>query len=424
VPKDTEGGYYAILSCQGIPGVGAEAEPGGEGVSGTIKLRHRGLVPILVTIPGPKVQAVLDVAKPIVTAGAGGRGFKFEVPVRNRGNIHTRVAGSVEFRSESGELVTRFDIESGRGFVLPMHERLFEGQVPVNLPDGIYIATMRMGPQGQAPMRNVFPFYLSSGKAVIEEANDELKAKLLKASAGFMISAAQIDAVVEPGGTQTKAVELTNLTREPINLNLSVVEWLRIVLRPLIRQRIPLTVMMPKDARGERYAAVLFDREDVKLDASPAGQARRSVALRLCAKGTGAPEAEIVEVKSEREPSGTLRVVARVRNTGDVSIEPEARVNISNAGGLVAALAPASAAPVQAGAEAEIAVRWDRVLAPGEYTAVVSVQYAEKKPAISRGARFVVPKPGEVDTRPATGPLSQPSTNPAPATPPGGNSKN
>jgi len=446
VPKDAAGGYYAIISCQGVPNVGAAEAPGATGLAATMKLTHRGLVPILLNVPGAEVKALLDAAKPIAAAGPSGRGYTFNVPVRNRGNIHARLAGTIELRSDAGQLVERFDLEAGRGFILPMHERLFEGYVPLNLPDGVYLAAVRLGPRGQPPMQSVFPFYLKEGVPTVDDPTEELKAKLLKASAGFMVSPAQIDVTVGPGGNRTQAVELVNLTREAILVNVSLVEWLRepdgvdavgtgeplhgrsgrdwvllgekkVELRPLSRQRVPLTVALPKDATGERYAAVLFNREDVTLDASAHGQARRAAMLRVLAQGTGTQNAEIVDLRAERGPSGAFRFVGRVRNTGDLSIEPEARLAISTADGVPAGMpAPVTPPAIQAGAEGLMPIRWDQVLDPGEYSAVLSVQYADKKPALVRGTKFVVPQPGAADSRPATQPadaLSRPGTQPA-----------
>ena len=51
-----------------------------------------------------------------------------------------RLGGSVEIRSEAQQLVERFEMKAGRGFVLPMRERLFKSRGRINLPDGIYIA--------------------------------------------------------------------------------------------------------------------------------------------------------------------------------------------------------------------------------------------------------------------------------------------
>jgi len=138
--------------------------------------------------------------------------------------------------------------------------------------------------------------------------------------------------------------------------------------------------------------------------------------LRISGQGTGAQGAEIADFRAEREPSGAVSFITRIKNTGDLSVEPEVRVRINNSAGmLVGSPAPATLPAIQAGAEGVIPIRWNQVLDPGEYSAVVSVQYAEKKPAITRGARFVVPQPGEAVTKPATRPAASPATASKPA---------
>jgi len=111
-------------------------------------------------------------------------------------------------------------------------------------------------------------------------------------------------------------VQLANLTREPLAIRARVLEWYRapdgkdlvleadpphgrsgrelitlreeeIELRPLSRRRVPITISLPPDAEGERYAAVSFDRTDIELEASPEGRARRSVLIGIHAQGTG-----------------------------------------------------------------------------------------------------------------------------------------
>ncbi|MCG3178535.1 MAG: hypothetical protein BIFFINMI_00863 [Phycisphaerae bacterium] len=444
VPKDAAGGYYAIISCTGVPGAGADAPPAA-GVGATVRLTHRGLVPVLLTVPGSRVAAVIDAGKPIITPGAARRGYKFNVPVRNRGNIHTRLAGTVELRSAAGQLVEKIELEAGRGFLLPLHERLFEGDIPLNLPDGAYLATVRLGPKDAPPMQSVFPFYLKDGQPTVGDTSDELKTELLKQSAGFMVSPTQLDVDIQPGATRMQAVELINMTDKTLPVTVSLVQWQRlpdgsdavgigdpahgrpglewvklgqetVELRPLTRQRVPLTVVLPKDATGERYAAVLFNRADIKLDASSHGQARRSAMLRIGAQGTGSMVADVAEFTASRQPSGAVLFAARVRNSGDVSIRPEVRVSLSTPAAQPVGMAPpVTPLAIQAGSEAVVPILWTQALNPGEYIASVSVQYAERKPAVVKAVRFTVPTPQAAGDPPT----SQPDGSPKPPAPAG-----
>ena len=434
VPKKAAGGYYAIISCHGRPQVsGRLPNQPRRGVGVMIRLTHRALVPVLLTVPAGKVQAVIEAARPIITAEPGGRGLRLALPVRNRGNIHTRMSGTVRIRSEAGQLIQRFELSAGRGFILPMHERLFRSRLRVGLPDGVYLAEIQLACKDGPPMRNVFPFYISKGRPSLAKLTDKLKAKLLKESAGFTVSPALRLVVVPAGGRRMQAIELTNLTRRPLKLRASVGEWYRtpagldivptgppphgrsgrqyvtlreatFELRPMSRQRVPVIVALPKGAVGECYAAVSFDRLDVQLDASPAGKARRSTMLRIWAQGTGAESAKLTDVKVLRKPDGLVRFAATLKNTGDLSVTPEASVTLAlSDGGSLGDYKPASQPPpLQAGGQTVVVVEWPKLLEPGDYTAQLAVRYSKNKPRLFGRIRFTIRAQGQPTTRPTT----------------------
>jgi len=424
VPRNTGGGYYAIISCHGVPMRGSDERAAASGVGGAIQFSHRSLVPVLLTIPAPQMQAVIDAAQPLISEIKQGKGYEFDLPVRNRGNVHARMTGTVEVRSEAEQLVDRFELEAGRGFILPDHERLFKNRGTVNLPDGVYLMRVRLEAQGSArPMQNAFPFYVKEGRPQVAEITDELRAKLQKQSAGFIVSPAQMQVSLRPGGSRSQAVELVNLTRDTIDLQASLMEWYRgadsndlitesaalhgrsardavtlreqaIQLRPLSRCRVPITVALPKEAAGERYAALTFDRADVQLDASPAGRVRRSTMVRIYAEGTGQIIGEIMRFEATPQPNGAIDLTMQFRNTGNVGFTPEVSFRIvdeydSPIGKVTPAMAPLL---TQAGCEAVVSAEWSKVLDPGQYTAEATFRASQNKPPLVERAKFVVPK--------------------------------
>lgn len=427
IPKKTGGGYYAIISCHGVPMGGSDERTAESGVGAGIEFSHRSLVPVLLTIPGPQMQAIMEAAMPIIRSSQGGRGYTLDLPVRNRGNIHARMGGTVEVRSEAGQLIERFELAAGRGFVLPEHERLFTSKVPVNLADGVYVAHIRLEVENsRQPMRNSFPFYIEDGEPNVTEITDELRAKLEKQSAGFTVSPVQMLVAVRPGARRSQAVELVNLTGNTIHLQATLMEWHRtpngqnlvsdekpphgrsgralvdlrlpeIELRPLGRRRIPIMVAVPKDATGERYVALTFDRADLQLDTSPAARTRRSVMIRAYAQGTGTTGAEITRFEATRKPNGVIDLSVRFRNTGDIGISPEAAFTISDENGRqVGKVKPTAGSPfVQAGCEGVISAEYSRVLDPGEYTAELTFRADRNKPPVTRRTGFVVPSASE-----------------------------
>jgi len=424
VPRNTGGGYYAIISCHGAPLRGSDERAATSGIGAAIQFSHRALVPVLLTIPAPQMQAIIDAAQPLISEAQQGSGYIFELPVRNRGNVHARMTGTVEVRSEAEQLVDRFELEAGRGFILPGHERLFKNRGTVNLPDGVYLMRVRLEAQGSArPMQNAFPFYVKEGQPQVAEITDELRAKLQKQSAGFIVSPAQMLVSLRAGGRRSQAVELINLTRDTVNLQASLMEWYRgadgndlitdsvaphgrsgrgaveirqpeIALRPMSRRRVPITVSLTKDAVGEQYCALTFDRTDVQLDTSPAGRARRSTMVRIYAQGTGQINGEITGLEATRKPNGAVDLILRFKNTGSIGFTPDVSFRIVDENDMSIGKISPSMAPLftQAGCEGNISAEWSRVLDPGEYTAEVTFRPSQNKPPLVKRAKFVVPK--------------------------------
>lgn len=432
-PREVVGGYYALICIDGRPGeANAEQQPRA-GVSASVKFGHRGLIPVLLTIPGANLEAVIDAAKPLIGIPEDDRGYTLQVPVRNRGNIHARLSGSLEVRSNAGQLVDRCELGAGRGFVLPGHERLLESRSTLELPDGAYVVQIQLEVErGKRPMRNAFPFAVQNGLPSVQEITPELLAELEKQSAGFIVRPGQLSVSLRPGARRVQAIEITNLTEEPLRLRPTTLEWMRlpdgrdlvletepahgrscrgfvdraeeiVEIRPLSRRRLPVTVALPPDEVGESYCAILLDRVDLQLDASPRGRARRSVMLRVLAQGTTEAKAEIAGLEVVREPNGAVAFTVDVRNTGDLGIVPDVTFHLrDDRGDVVARTRPAvQPALVQAGGEARIRAEYDKVLEPGSYPADVTLRFDPNRPPITANAKIEIPSPEEA--RPASG---------------------
>jgi hypothetical protein len=380
---------------------------------------------VLLTVPAPQMEAKIEAARPLIRPSEKGSGYSISVPVRNRGNIHARMSGTVEIRSESGQRLDRFELAAGRGFLLPGHERVFRSKGRINLPDGLYVARVRLTPQKfRRPMRKEFAFHIRNGEPSFGDISEELKKQMRRESAGFAVSPPELSVRTRAGGRRMRAVTLTNLTEEALPVKATVMEWQRapdgrdlvteqqlghgrsgvdrvelrlekFELRPRGRRRVPLILSLPRKMQGERYAAVCFDRADIQLDASPRSRARRSALVQLKARGTGRASAEISEFNARRLPNGAVRLEARLKNTGNVTAEPSVRFYLDDEyGDAEGRISPnPRPAPVQAGGEALIAGRWDKVLDPGKYTARVSVRYSQNSPPLAARTQLIVPNP-------------------------------
>ncbi|MEW6744667.1 MAG: hypothetical protein AB1486_18075 [Planctomycetota bacterium] len=317
-------------------------------------------------------------------------------------------------RSIAGQAVDRFEIESGRGFILPDQYRVFMNESRVNLPDGAYLAKVRFDVANSSrPMQNAFPFYVKDGQPVPEEASGELLLELQRQSAGFTVSPAELFVELQPGGRRAQTVELTNLTRETIRVRPSLLEWSRgpggrdvalsgdpghgrsargyveirnpeVDLLPLARSRVPIMVALPRSAEGEWYCALSFDRDDVQLNASPEARARRGAMLSIHAAGTGTKVAEISGLKAMRKPNGAQVFTVEFRNTGDLGFAPDVTFYLrDDRGDAVAKTTPPSApAMVQAGAAGRVSTELATAVEPGTYRLEVALKFDPRKPPL------------------------------------------
>jgi hypothetical protein len=420
--KDAGGGYYGIISCFGRPRGQEEGDSAGEGVTAGVRFSYRVMAVLMLTVPGPDMRARIEAGRPMME-GRKGAGYLIGIPVRNRGTIHTRMQGSVAVRSEEGQLVERFPLEAGRGFLLPGHERLFRSRGEINLPDGTYAVRVDLRPPGgDRPMQKAFPFYVRDGQPTVAEATDEIRRELIQQSAGFIVSPAVCELAVRPGGRRTQAVEVRNLTRETLKVRARPLSWERspsgedrvlngagehersalkmlelrqqeVELGPMSRRRVPFFVAMPDGAEGEHYAAITFDRQDVQLDQSPEGRSRRSLLLRARARGTGSTDAEITDFGAERQPNGAISFTARLRNTGTIAVTPQVNFYIDDQNDNRVGKAAPKVRPsfVQAGAEGIVTTEYTQVLDPGDYTAELALRYDPDKPPLIRRTEFSVP---------------------------------
>jgi len=427
VPKDTVGGYYALISCTATGQEAGDAE--GEGrVQAGIRFRHRNLVPLLLAVPGSNMQAIIDGAAPTFSKAPDGDGYTIQLPLRNRGNTHARITGSFEISTESGQSLEKFEMGSGRGLLLPEHERLFESKSNVNLADGVYRAQVRLDlDKSSRPMEKAFSFYVEKGQPRVAEISDELRTKLTSQSSGFIVTPSQITMASRPGGRRTEALEVVNLTENELTLIARTGEWLRtssntdlipdgapahkrsglnfltlrqpeVVLPPNGRRRVPLLASIPSNATGEVYAALYFDRQDRELDQTPQARIRRGAMVRIQAEGTGQRDAELAAFEANRDTKGATIFTVQYRNTGDLSFTPEAVFIIRKEGSNETVESIRAKIPVsyiQAGGEGVLKEEWAKVVDPGKYTAELTFRFDSNKPPLVKRTDFVVQKAGE-----------------------------
>lgn len=431
VPHGTVGGYYALISCTATGQEAGDAEAQGRLQAG-IRFRYRNLVPFLLAVPGSNMQAIIDGAAPMFSKVPDGDGYTIKLALRNRGNTHARITGSFDIRTESGRSLEKFEMASGRGLLLPEHERVFESKSNLNLADGVYRAQVRLElDKSSRPMQKAFSFYVEKGQPRVAEISDELRTKLASQSSGFIVTPRQITMASRPGGRRTEAVVVVNLTENELTLMARTGEWLRtpsntdlipdgtpahkrsglnfltlrkpeVVLPANGRRRVPLLASIPSNATGEVYAALYFDRRDRELDQTPQARMRRGATIRIQAEGTGQRDAELTVFEAKRDTKGAIIFNVQYRNTGDLSFTPEAVFIIREEGSndtveRIRAKIPVSY--VQAGGEGVLKQEWAKIVDPGKYTAELTFRFDQNKPPLVKRTDFVVPNASESPVR-------------------------
>ena len=420
-PKGSSGGYYALISCLARPESAAEEESEGEGTRAAIRFGHKVQAVVMLSVPGSNVRAVVEAGRPMIDLDRNGRGYVVKLPVRNTGNIHERVRGQLEIRSDAGQVIDRFPLSEGRGFLLPEHERLFTSQGVLNIPDGLYLANvMLLLESTKRTLRNTFPFAVSDGQAKLVEVTEELRKKLQQQSAGFLVSPPFLSTIVRPGSRRTQMVEIRNLTMETIPIHAEILEWSRnefgldmvrneaghgrsarewldlrttdLELRPKVKRRLPLIVSVPRESAGQRYSAVTFHRKDRNLSNSPENLARRSILVQVGAQNTGTAAAEVNQFTVSPLESGVIEFIAEIKNSGNITLTPEIYYKIMDSfNKTVGTKRPEEALSfVQAGGTAQLKMEWREILEPGDYTAELTLRFDPNQPPVIQRKGFTI----------------------------------
>ena len=169
---------------------------------------------------------VIEPGKPIISLEESAAGYSIQVPVRNRGNMHDKVSGTVVVRSEEGQLVDRFSLMSGKGYILPEHIRVFPLEGNLQLPNGLYNALITLQTSvSRGKMSNTLPFLVKDGKIMISDITENLKNTVRKRSPGFIVSDHVVKKELRPGARLSIPIELRNLTKNTLNITLDKMQW-------------------------------------------------------------------------------------------------------------------------------------------------------------------------------------------------------
>lgn len=366
VPRTAEGGYYALI--KGAFGGTAIPLPTEKAKikEPQIKLESLAMVVLLLTVPSSRNKPIIipdtlfvfprgDEKKSGSSVSAGlikkdKKGWKVVMPVRNDGNIHTRVSGRLSFWSESGTHIESAPLQAGKGYLLPGKMRNFKATGENVLSDGYYMMRIVLQTAKRSSMSKDFTFAVYKGEVYPGAMTEKLSDLVRASSPGFLLRNPFMQRKFTPGGSSYMAVQLKNTINDTLillprkmewDLNevgqptlgnentmqpRSCTEWIesfedKIIILPGKSKSLKFKLNIPDDVKGAYYAAIVFDRDRFRPDLPAEFMSARTQLIALTTPRDLHYEIKIdtIIVKKESAPKLTLyRFLSQVSNTGNV----------------------------------------------------------------------------------------------------------
>lgn len=363
-PRDTEGGYYAAIKGTFV-GTSISLDTERANIEGSqIGVESQAMVVVLVTVPSSRCKPIIIPDTLFVfpsgqgtSGGSTGRlnfntdkGWQVVMPVRNDGNIHTRIAGQVSFYSESGTPIESAPLQAGKGYLLPGRTRNLEANGKNVLADGYYMMRIALQTTEGSGMSRSFPFAVYKGETYPGATTEELSGLIRASSPGFLLKDPLIQRTITPGGSSYLVTQMTNTVGETLmviprkmewNVNetgqpvlgndtklqpRSCTSWIEfeedeIVLLPGKRKSVKFKIHSPEDIAGAYYSAIVFDtdRSRPELPAEFMAPRTQLIAVTTAKELSYEVAIDTISVKKERAKDITLyRFFFTVRNTGNV----------------------------------------------------------------------------------------------------------
>jgi len=422
--KVKPGGYYAMILSrlsrpQNIKGARSNMKT-------SVRLTYQFASVLMAIVKGANVQARINPDGATIFAGnrtASGidRNWYVIVPIRNDGNIHVVLEGNVEIYSQSGQLVKKMGLIAGKGYILPEQRREFRAEGSGPLPDGVYVANIRLGQTDISKYATErIPFYVMNGQVHPGSPDESSSSALDETSQGFILNKNALSLEGMARGRKIQVVRITNITSKPIEIESLIRKWdqdaegnvlfpestkhgnsldTNIVITPMAftlepdrTKNVKLVFSIPEGASGEYYDAILFNRKRVKLPEFPALLEAQSVLTSVKVKTTEQPKLTLLKFDTEQIKDQGVNYCVDVKNEGNVSIFPDGNISIfdntnSRVGDIISFGGNSFILPQN---ERRYKVEWKRLLPVGKYRAEVVVRYASRGEVVKDEFRFSI----------------------------------
>ena len=279
---------------------------------------------------------------------SGATAWSVDVPIRDEGNTHVLVKGTVSIWSDDMRLVERADLKAGHGIILPGTSRIFKAEGKKPLDDGTYLVKLEILSSDHKIVHSAFPYCVVGGAATSEVGSEGVRAMLDASNPKFGLAKGLLEFQVTPNAQRAGGLRLTNYTRDSLKVTArasswtiddsgkfvlnpppnvpvkSCVPWLTlpsdtIILPPRGSATARVSVTVPEEVMGEYYAALVFesanDRHDLPAELLPAS--RTAIVIVKSAKNRS--EGASLDVVSYKTVSPIMRTFAlKLENVGNV----------------------------------------------------------------------------------------------------------
>ncbi len=357
-PMDADGSYYTMIKGMFVT---TDFESEDEKDKQQIKLESQAGVVVLVTIPSSRNRALIYPDTILVypmgetedspVFGSGHEtGWSVVLPVKNDGNVHTQVSGSVSFWTAHGTKIETAELRAGKGYVFPGRIRNFKAEGSDFLSDGYFMIRINLRNSMGMNVTKSFPFAIYEGDVYPGALTDELKDLLRMATPTFRLKRPFFTRDVSAGGSSFMAIQMQNISEDTTLIVPRLADWTltetgggllvtdpnevsprsckswleftedEFTVPPGRNKSFKMRVNVPQDAAGEYYAAIVFDLDSANLDLPEEFMNNRMQMIALATtKGIETSvEVDSIDIEVLRDPNLTVhRFHFKVHNTGN-----------------------------------------------------------------------------------------------------------
>jgi len=158
------------------------------------------------------------------------------------------------------------------------------------------------------------------------------------------------------------------------------------LLKPGGKANIKIHTQLPRDASGEYFDAILFNREGTKQSELPALLLTQSVLSFVKAIKTDQLDGEYTLFEAKPQQNKNIMFAVTVKNKSNISVLPQGRISIFDAAN------ERIGDPIPFGGNSFILpalervfhITWDRILPPGRYRAEVTTEFTKTTKSLKK----------------------------------------